>query len=245
MSASEPEIVAARTVSGSFRFARRALAGCEIAEEVDPAPPHRPSLRSQAVRGLWISGPAARGPGYRGRMFARLIPSALAAAVLCAIVSGCSAPAEPAEPSPLFTSEEQAFAAAEETYRAYVDALNAVDLSDPESFEDVFAWTTGEANAGARETFSQMHADGWTVSGSTVPTVVANEQVELASEPLVLLAVCTDVSSVDVIDREGVSVVAADRGDTQSMTVGLVAAETSTGLAVSSLTGRTGDPTCD
>ena len=73
---------------------------------------------------------------------------------------------------PLFTSEADAFAAAEETYRAYVDALNQVDLSDPETFEDVYAWTTGDANADARETFSQMHADGWTVQGDTVAAVV-------------------------------------------------------------------------
>lgn len=193
---------------------------------------------------LWISAAGGRGAGYRGRMIARLASSALAAAALCAIVSGCSAPAEPVEPTPVFTSEKQAFAAAEETYRAYVDALNAVDLSDPETFEDVFAWTTGEANAGARETFSQMHADGWTVSGSTIPTEIELSQVDL-SAATVELSVCTNIASVDVVDSDGQSVVEPDRGDTQSMTVALTASSTATGLAVSSLTGRTGEPTCD
>ncbi len=56
----------------------------------------------------------------------------------------------------MFASEEEAFAAAEETYRAYVDALNQVDLSDPETFEAVYAWTTGDANADERK---DAHSD--------------------------------------------------------------------------------------
>jgi hypothetical protein len=175
-------------------------------------------------------------------MFARLIPSALAAAVLCAIVSGCSAPTEPAEPSPLFTSEEQAFAAAEETYRAYVDALNAVDLSDPETFEDVFAWTTGEANAGARETFSQMHADGWTVSGTTEVALVVPQSTGEWAEG-VELAVCLDVSDVALVDSTGASVVDSDRLAIQPMRVLLSISNGST-MRISEIDGRTGEPAC-
>jgi hypothetical protein len=220
VSASEPEIVAARTVSGSFRFARRALAGCEIAEEVDPAPPHRPSLRSQAVRGLWISGPAARGPGYRGRMFARLIPSALAAAVLCAIVSGCSAPAEPAEPSPLFTSEEQAFAAAEETYRAYVDALNAV-REDATSTPHPSDFLTGNAFQVDLETSRILAESGLAILGTTVIDSVSPDDISRTKHKT-SLSICLDSSGTSVVNESGDDVTPADRSEFTLLLVSFV-----------------------
>ncbi len=87
---------------------------------------------------------------------------------MLAVLAACApAPAPSPTTSPTFSSEAEAFAAAEATYRAYVDALNAVDLADPRTFEPVYAWTTGPANAEARRSFSQMHADGWVVSGET------------------------------------------------------------------------------
>ena len=84
-------------------------------------------------------------------MITRLAGACAVAALVMSALVGCGTPTDPAEPTPVFTSEEQAFAAAEETYRAYVDALNQVDLSDPATFEPVFALTTGEANAVRRE----------------------------------------------------------------------------------------------
>ena len=101
-----------------------------------------------------------------------MIRRAAAAAIVLALALGmttaCQPDPAPSASGPIFANEEEAFAAAEETYRAYVDALNQVDLSDPETFEAVYAWTTGEANAGARKSLLEMHADGWTVTGATV-----------------------------------------------------------------------------
>jgi ABC-type oligopeptide transport system substrate-binding subunit len=52
-------------------------------------------------------------------------------ALALALTTAC-APDPAPTPSPTgFASQEEAFAAAEATYRAYVDALNAVDLADP------------------------------------------------------------------------------------------------------------------
>ena len=95
------------------------------------------------------------GCDYGCRVLSRLAPAALVLALVTGVATGCFAQPDPEpESTPLFASEDEAFAAAEETYRQYVDALNQVDLSDPETFEDVYAWTTGEANAGAREIVS-------------------------------------------------------------------------------------------
>ncbi|MDN8549474.1 hypothetical protein PUW81_010175, partial [Microbacterium sp. NM3R9] len=83
-----------------------------------------------------------------------LVRHRLAALLLASVLltAGCSDPAPAASPTapaktaaPTETaSDEAVFREAEAAYRAYVDALNAVDLADPATFEPVFALTTGE-----------------------------------------------------------------------------------------------------
>lgn len=157
---------------------------------------------------------------YRGRMIARRTAALLAATALAAALSACAPTASPT-PSPTstgFASEEEAFAAAEATYRAYVDALNQVDLSDPATFEPVYALTSGELNAQDRESFSKLHAEGTRVSGSTRILAINRDKADL---PQVTLNVCTDVSDVKVTDENGKSLVSADRPDLQARTITL------------------------
>jgi len=176
----------------------------------------------------------------------RLVTAAVALVLTATALSGCTGEPEPTEPTPAFSSEEEAFAAAEETYRAYVDALNRVDLSDPETFEDVFAWTTGEANAGARETFSEMHAEGLTVEGATVIALALPRPLVNAGDwDSVELDVCLDVSTVTLVDPSGESVVSPDRRDVQAMVVTLQdESASSTGFLISKIDGREGTPEC-
>ena len=101
-------------------------------------------------------------------MLRRVAALAFGLTIIAGLGTGCQSEPAPSPTAPVFSSEEEAFAAAEQTYRAYVEALNQVDLSDPATFEAVYAWTTGAANAGARESFSTMHADGWVVVGDSV-----------------------------------------------------------------------------
>lgn len=166
------------------------------------------------------------------------------AAVALALTTACTPDAAPTpSPSPTgFASEEEAFAAAEETYRAYVDALNQVDLSDPETFEPVFALTTGEAYQAIRKDLTTMSGEGWSVSGETRPTLV-----RLASYDAVhaRLSVCVDVSEVELVDVDGHSVVQPDRRDVQSMSVTLERQpESENVLLISELSGRTDGPLC-
>ena len=173
--------------------------------------------------------------------------AAVLSGLLALALAGCTTP-EPVEPTPTpaFSSEEEAFAAAEETYRAYVDALNQVDLSDPETFEAVYGWTTGEANAEARRTFSEMHADGWTVSGVSIATAVEPRPAGVGESGDIVLAVCLDVANVALVDGEGTSMVSVDRPDVQSMLVSLEPSmATGTGMAISQFSGRDGEPQCD
>jgi hypothetical protein len=178
-------------------------------------------------------------------MLARLV-AATAAVALVVGLAACQPEPQPSASGPVFASEEEAFAAAEETYRAYVDALNQVDLSDPETFEAVYAWTTGELNATDRKNFSSWHADGYEKSGDAVITAMTGAEVRglETSEPTVILDACYDVSGVDVRDGEGVSIVSPDRPAVQSLSVTFAPADTSTRLIVESITGSESSQSC-
>lgn len=175
----------------------------------------------------------------------RLVSTIIALAVVAGLTSGC-VPEPTSSPSPTgFATEEEAFAAAEATYRAYVDALNQVDLSDPETFEAVYAWTTGELNATDRKGLTAYHAEGAKVSGTTTPTLVELSSFEVPMDS-VSLATCIDVSTVDVVNADGISLVDPDRTDVQSLIVTLIHnADSKTGLVIESIGPREGGPSCD
>ncbi|PZU38309.1 MAG: hypothetical protein DI573_10030 [Microbacterium sp.] len=161
---------------------------------------------------------------------------ALAAAAL--LLVGC-VPQPDATPTPSatalpFATDDEAFAAAEATYRAYVDALNQVDLQDPDTFEPVYAWLGGQMLASERRLLSQMHADDWAISG--------NSKVERAwpitTGEISTIGICLQVSDVRVVDRDGKSVVGSSRPDTQEMQVTVVSSRSSpTGLVIDDISG--------
>lgn len=146
---------------------------------------------------------------------------------------GCASPATGPTPTPSFADADAAYAAAEATYRAYVDALNAVDLSDPTTFEDVFQWTTGDVNAADRETLSAYHAEGLTVSGDSVVTRFEGDGFD-AREVNVVASACSDVSDVQLMNVSGESLVPPERPDVYLLRLEFVAASSNDfGLALS------------
>ena len=158
-------------------------------------------------------------------------------------ISACAPPLPEPTPSATvsgFASEEEAFRAAEATYRAYIDALNEVDLADPATFEPVYALLVGDALASLRRDFSQMHADGWAVGGST--TLEHAEVARESSRRVVYLLVCTDVHGVTLTDRRGRSQVSPERPDVHSLTIKVVKQDS--GWAISEIHGRSGAPRC-
>lgn len=153
-------------------------------------------------------------------------------ALATATLSACG-PATVPEPTPTaaFASEEEAFAAAEETYRAYTDALIDIDLDDPDSLETLYAWLAEDAESTARETFSTLAADDFTVSGVTA----FQDFNGMSADPSigdVSATVCLNVTDVDVLDSSGRSIVSEDRPDLQPLLVEFSRAPTSTGLAI-------------
>lgn len=176
-------------------------------------------------------------------MFRRSAAVVVALAVTLG-ATACQPEPTPTPTGPAFASEDEAFAAAEETYRAYVDALNQVDLSDPETFEAVYAWTTGELNASDRKGLSEYHANGVRVSGSSEIRSLEPSSYD-AETPTVELNVCLDVSNVALTSAAGESLVDPNRVNVQSLTVTVVAAEEDAALMkVASIGPREGGPLC-
>lgn len=171
--------------------------------------------------------------------------AALVAALL--LTSGCGSPASPhASPTTATTpspadSDAAAFAAAEATYRAYVDALNAVDLADPSTFEPVYALTAGEVQEADRRSLQSYNSQNVTVSGKS--RIVRLERVGTAEQSQVQLAVCLDVSTIEVRAADGASLVSPDRVPVQSLLVMVRDAGDGRPL-ITRIEGREGDPTC-
>jgi hypothetical protein len=143
-------------------------------------------------------------------------------AMIAVMLAGC-APTPTPTPTPTapFASEEEAFAAAEETYRAYTDALNAVKLNDPETFEPVFELSSGDFEAADRRKLSALHAESYSFVGQT--TLVAFTGVGSAPPfETVKAIICVDVSGSDVVDRSGHSVVDRERPDMNALRVTFV-----------------------
>jgi len=169
-------------------------------------------------------------------MLARVARAFAVLAMAAAAATGCVGSPEPRGTTPTPLTDEQAFAAAEETYRAYVDALNQVDLSDPTTFEPVYALTTGELNSQDRRNFSEWQAEGISIEGEARVSKMMRITVSPTHTPLnVLLEACYDVSAIDVRAADGTSLVDATRPPMQPLRI---AVETGTAAAarISSIT---------
>jgi hypothetical protein len=151
-------------------------------------------------------------------------------AVLAAILvlSGCGRsdplPTLPPTPSstPVFASEEEALAAAEDAYAAYLEvssSISAAGGADPGRIETVA--TRGLLDASLTG-YATLRDNKWRTTGETR---IAGAQLQFADldaiegEDVVGIYVCVDYADVDVLDDAGNSVVAPERPDLQAFEV--------------------------
>ncbi|SFS03533.1 hypothetical protein SAMN04487846_1681 [Microbacterium sp. cf046] len=153
-------------------------------------------------------------------MISRLAATALALALVIGVATGCRPEPSPSPSAPAFANEDEAFAAAEETYRAYVDALNQ-RRSDPTSQPDPQEFLTGQALEVDIATQQQLDQAGLSVVGSTDVTSISPKSAdpELGD---VRLEVCLDSTGTRVLDESGHDVTAADRQPVSLLTVDFV-----------------------
>ncbi len=151
---------------------------------------------------------------------ATMVTLGLAAAAV--MLSGCVAPAP--EPTPtstaVFASEDEAFAAAEETYRAYVDAGNARD-EDPHSQPDPQSFLVGEAleaDIDANRKFAEV---GLRIVGTSAIVAVNPIMADLDTGETTI-RVCMDDSRTRVLNDAGEDVTRADRDATTELEVSLL-----------------------
>src|SRR5688572_13777832 len=131
-------------------------------------------------------------------MISRVAAAALALALVIGLATGCQPQPEPSPSGPVFATEEEAFAAAEETYRAYVDALNA-RRADPTAQPDPTTFLTGDALEAEIETENLKDQSGLAIIGDTVIAGVERADFSTASGNAELL-VCLDSSATRVVD---------------------------------------------
>ncbi|WP_193596467.1 hypothetical protein [Microbacterium sp. YJN-G] len=130
------------------------------------------------------------------------------------------APAPEPEPEPtetaLFSSDEEAFAAAEETYRAYTDAQNDARQGDADPND----YLVGSALEGAIDGKRALEEAGLQLDGSVglaefrpIP-----ESIDPGREELVAI-VCLDLTALRTLNDQGEDVTPANRPDVIAMNV--------------------------
>lgn len=131
------------------------------------------------------------------------------AAVALALTTACTPDPDPTQsPTPTgFASEEEAFAAAEETYRAYVDAVNARRAND-DSEVDPKAFLTGSALDADIRSDERFASRGIRIEGTTLVQSVDQRSV---TEVGIELTVCLDATETRVVDEHDKDVTPADR----------------------------------
>jgi hypothetical protein len=156
----------------------------------------------------------------------RLVAGITLAATL-AVLTGCAASTEPAAPSPeptsapVFASEEEALAAAEDAYKAYLKVYDQVLNDGGEGAERLSEILTGKALEDAAAGAAEFRADDMRITGTRRIDALHLQSVDHDGATFYA---CEDVSDVGVWDSNGESLVAPDRPPTTPFEVRLVKA---------------------
>lgn len=170
----------------------------------------------------------------------RLTAHAAAALLALAALTACTPDPTPT-PSPTgFASDEEAFAAAEDTYRAYIDALNRVELADPATFEPVYALLSNGSLDDEKKSLTEMHANHWTVAGASNVTDFFGQSY---ADGIIVAIACLDVSDVSLVDENGVSQVDPARPNVYAMKLEFAPTSHAEALSISDSTAIE-DPRC-
>jgi hypothetical protein len=154
--------------------------------------------------------------------------TALGLVLVTAGLTSCATPKtglQPPEPdpsaTPVYGSEEEALAAAEELYGRYLRIANKIgqggwkDTSGLEDVEKERALVDDQGNA------DELSAKGWIQVGESTFDSTRLQQLKDGGAGKVDMVVylCVDVTSVDVLDRNGKSVIKPTRLDRQPLEI--------------------------
>lgn len=153
------------------------------------------------------------------------ICSVMIAGVLAISLAGCTPTPNPSPtPTPAFTDEAAAFAAAEQVYRAYNDALNARRRGDAEA--DPQQYLVGAALEGFIDSQNSLDSLNLRVEGDAAVRSFSGKSADLESgSSTVTGLICIDVSAVALWDEQGTNVTPQERGDMIAQAVTFTAAD--------------------
>jgi hypothetical protein len=142
--------------------------------------------------------------------------AALAGAVLAltGCVGGTPLPTLPPSPTttPIFASEEEALAAAEEAYAAYLEVSNLISSEGGVDPERIAPFVTERRLEDELRGFATLREHRLRVEGATRFGVIELQQASLDGEDAeVVFYACWDGSETRVFDSEGEDVTPADR----------------------------------
>jgi hypothetical protein len=149
------------------------------------------------------------------RMLLRSTAGILACALSAVALSGCAPTAPSPTPSPtptaIFSSEDEALAAATEVYQQYSAALDEVFAAGGEGDELLGGFVTPEYLVELSED-GALERNGWRTTGVTsFDNVSVDEVVDTGETATVTLALCRDVSHVRIVNAEGADVTPESR----------------------------------
>lgn len=153
------------------------------------------------------------------RKATRALRSAGALVVAALALAGCAPEPSPTpSPTAAFASEEEAFAAAEEVYRAYIEASNN-EQSDASANESN-KYLTGDLLESEIEAARDLEARGIHIEGPTVILSFKGISADFASAvPTIRAHACLDISDARAIAADGTDVTSPGRSDIYGVNV--------------------------
>lgn len=152
-------------------------------------------------------------------MRTRHLLTAIAALSVVALLSGCT-PAKlydktatsTSSPTPVFASEEEALAAAEEVYARYLEVSSRIMASGGADAEQIKEVTTGEFLQASLQGFREVQMSAYRGEGKVeVRDIRIQSYFQGGGPGFLSVYACEDVSMTDVVDAQGVSVVSPTR----------------------------------
>ena len=131
------------------------------------------------------------------------------------------ATATPTDTPPVFASNDEALAAAEDAYSEYQVMSNKIAHEGGAEAQRISEYTVGEVLESELATYERMSTDKIHLVGDLAFDSFTLQSADLSSGD-VIAYVCLDVAQTDVIDAAGASVIPAGRPDRYPLQVSLL-----------------------
>lgn len=130
--------------------------------------------------------------------------------------------------TPVFASDEEALAAAEAAYGEYLRVSDEILIDGGANPERLKPFVTDAFYEDELVGFRQAIEKGWHSTGGTKVVNWTLQSFSPSDLRSVVIYLCSDVSAVDVLDSNGVSVVSANRPTQTAFEVGFVSGHKTT-----------------